>query len=253
MGIRSAAFYCQKVTNFIRHIYENRGFRAINYLDDFGSATVWEKAHNAYAVLKDLIHSSGLVDSVDKEVPPTCVMIFLRILFNFTEFTLSIDQSRMEEIRSLFEECFFKNKCSKKDLQSLLGRLQFVASCVRPGRRVFTMRLLALPRQFPKNGPVSIPEETQADLRWWRCFMEKYNGISMMPDSPWSEPDQVFATDACLEGCGGWCSGSFFHGEFPQFIMDRHLHITALDRYGGSETLGKIFPAEKESPFSAIT
>ena len=216
MGLSSAAFYCQKVTNFIRHIYEDKGFRAVNYLDDFGSATMWEKAHNAHAVLKDLIRSSGLVDSVDKEVPPTCVMIFLGILFNSTEFTLSIDQSRLEEIRSLLEEWLAKNKGSKKDLQSLLGKLQFVASCVRPGR-VFTMRLLALLRQIPNNGFVSIPEETRADLRWWRCFMEKYNGISMMPDSPWSEPDQVFATDACLEGCGGWCSGNFFHGATPAY------------------------------------
>ena len=134
----------------------------------------------------------------------------------------------MEEIRSLLEEWLVKNKCSKKDLQSLLGKLQFVASCVRPGS-VFTMRLLALLRQIPKNGSVLIPEEARADLRWWRCFMEKYNGISMMPDSPWSEPDQVFAMAACLEGSGGWCSSSFFHGEFPQFIKERHLHINALE------------------------
>ena len=152
-------------------------------------------------------------------------MIFLGILFNSTEFTLSIDRSRVEEIRSLLEEWLAKNKCSKKDLQSLLGKLQFVASCVRPGR-VFTMRLLALLRQIPKNGSVSIPEETRADLRWWRCFMERYNGISMMPCT---EPDQVFATDACLEGYRGWCSGSFFRSEFPQFIMERHLHINALE------------------------
>ena len=112
------------------------------------------------------------------------------------------------------------------------------------------MRLLALLRQIPKNGSVSIPEETRADLRWWRCFMEKYNGISMMPDSPWSEPDQVFATDACLEGCGGWCSGNFFHGKFPQFIMERHLHINALELLTVMVALklwGKLFRGKRIS------
>ena len=69
MILSSAAFYCQKVNDFIRHIYEDKGFRGVHYLDDFGFATMWEKAHNAQAVLKDLIRSSGLVDSVDKEVP----------------------------------------------------------------------------------------------------------------------------------------------------------------------------------------
>ena len=212
---------------------------------------MWEKAH---VVSKDLIHSSGLVDSVDKEVLPACVMIFPGILFNSTEFTLSIDRSRMEEIRSPLEEWLVKNKCSKKHLQSFLGKLQFVASCVRPGC-VFNMRLSALLRQIPKNGSVSIPEETRVDLRWWRCFMEKYNGISMMPDSPWSEPDQVFATDACLEGCGGWCSGSFFHGEFPQFLMERHLHINAFELLTVMVAL-KLwgnFSVGKKSPFCTIT
>ena len=33
----------------------------------------------------------------------------------------------------------------------------------------------------------------------------------------------------CLPGrLSGWCSGSFFHGEFPQFIMDLHIHALEL-------------------------
>ena len=170
---------------------------SLYYLDDFGSATMLEKAHNVQAVLKDLIRSSGLVDSVDKEVPPTCVMIFLGILFNSNEVTLSIDRSRMEEIRSLLEEWLDKNKCSKKDLQSLLGRLQFVASCVRPGR-VFIMWLLALLRQIPKNGSVLIPEEARADLRWWRCFMEKYNAYPWCQIRPGQNPTK------CLPWLPAW-------------------------------------------------
>ena len=35
MGLKSAALFCQRVTNFIRHILEDKGVCTVNYLDDF--------------------------------------------------------------------------------------------------------------------------------------------------------------------------------------------------------------------------
>ena len=37
------------------------------------------------------------------------------------------------------------------------------------------------------------------------------------------------ASDACLEGCGSWFNGKFFHTTFPQFIVDMNFHINALE------------------------
>ena len=47
----------------------------------------------------------------------------------------------------------------------------------------------------------------------------------------WSLPDAVFASDACLTGCGAWyCEQQeFFHTEFPEFILDKNLSINALE------------------------
>ena len=36
MGLKSAALFCQWVTNFIRHILEDKGVSKVNYLDVFG-------------------------------------------------------------------------------------------------------------------------------------------------------------------------------------------------------------------------
>ena len=38
MGLRSAAYICQRVTNAIVYAHTNMGFWSTNYLDDFGSA-----------------------------------------------------------------------------------------------------------------------------------------------------------------------------------------------------------------------
>lgn len=228
MGLKSSAFFCQKTTNLIRHMFEDKQFKAVNYLDDFGASEKWNRVNEAQAALKRLLKDSGLDESVEKEVSPTCIMVFLGILFNTILFTISIDEGRLHEIRQLIDQWLVRVRCTRRDLQSLLGKLRFVASCVRPGR-IFTNRLLAFLRQMPISGSASVPDETKQDLRWWKRFMGVYNGVSMMPEEPWSAPDEVFSTDACLEGCGGWFSGAFFHARFPQSISSKFLHVNALE------------------------
>lgn len=228
MGLKSSAFFCQKVTNLIRHILEDEGFEVVNYLDDFGGAETWDRAQSAFRALGDILDKAGLKDSKDKRIPPTVNMVFLGIMFDSENFMLSIDEDRLNEIRDLLDQWLERQSCSRNDLQVLLGKLNFVAACVRPGR-VFTMRLLSLLRATPKTGSIPVPRDTKADLLWWRRFLFVYNGISIMPELPWSEPDELLSTDACLEACGGWSQGHYFHTLFPTAIMEKCLHINALE------------------------
>ena len=45
----------------------------------------------------------------------------------------------------------------------------------------------------------------------------------------WSRPDDILATDACLEGCGGLCENVYFHTRYPDFIKCMNLCIHALE------------------------
>ena len=69
------------------------------------------------------------------------------------------------------------------------------------------------------------------DIMWWREFLPHYNGVSMMPLERWSQPDSVFASDACLVGCGAWEPelGQFFHAVFPDHIITQARHINGLE------------------------
>ena len=55
--------------------------------------------------------------------------------------TLEVTPDREVEISLLEESWLKKKKSSLKELQSLLGKLHFIAGCVRPGR-IFVSRLL---------------------------------------------------------------------------------------------------------------
>lgn len=71
------------------------------------------------------------------------------------------------------------------------------------------------------------------DIWWWQIFLPHYNGVSLIPTSPWSILDAVFAPDACLSECGGMSSTEYFHSVFPDFIATvctgiRHLELLVV-------------------------
>ena len=228
MGLRSAALCCQRVTNLISHICRQQGLSIVNYLDDFGGAATWSDAPQAYDALGRVLSLAGLTEAADKACPPASVMTFLGVQFDTKSLTLTITPDRLIEIQSLLAQWAQKTKSTRHELQSLLGKLQFVAACVRPGR-VFISRLLNFLRTTAESGSFVIPPDALADIAWWQRFLPLYNGVSMMPWEEWSQPDGVVSTDACLSGCGGWVEGEYFHALFPLHILLQNLHINALE------------------------
>ena len=90
-------------------------------------------------------------------------------------------------------------------------------------------RILNFLRSCPKLGECLIPDELKAYIRWWLTFLPLYNGISMIPDPDWSDPDDIIACDACLTGAGGWYQGQYFHATFPSYIQNLGMHIDGLE------------------------
>jgi hypothetical protein len=228
MALRSAAHICQRLTNAVTFIYSKGGWIAVNYLDDFGSAETWDKAEEAFTELGRVIKACGLEESPDKACSPNGLMIFLGVLFNTNDLTLSVTEERLSEILQLLDSWVRKVSATHKEVQKLIGKLNFVAKCVRPGR-IFISRMLEFLRSFTSDESQILCFEFRKDVDWWVQFLPLYNGVSMMAIEEWSEPDEVFACDACLVGAGGWCNGQYFHCSFPEFIQQDSLHINALE------------------------
>ncbi|VDI36493.1 Hypothetical predicted protein [Mytilus galloprovincialis] len=237
MGLRSSALICQRITTAVSFMFYKMGYMVINYLDDFGGADTVDKADEAYIALGALLDSCGLEESKQKGVAPTTRMEFLGITVDTVKLTLEVTSDRVLEISLLVQAWLRKKKASLRELQSILGKLHFVSTCVRPGR-LFVSRLLLnwLRSAFPSNVVGSghkiyrkIPVEVQKDLLWWHRFLSSYNGISMMSLEDWSSPDEIFSSDACLEGFGAITSNQYFHAVFPSDITKDQLHINCLE------------------------
>lgn len=182
-----------------------------------------------YNSLQTLLTNLGLTEKLSKACPPSTTQTVLGILIDTVSMTLSVTPERLNEIHELLKLWLTKKSATKRELQSLVGKLSFVTKCVRQSR-IFLNRLLTLLRSVKSNHHfVRLTQEFRKDLFWWQEFVNVYNGVSLIPRITWSSPDAIFATDSCLTGCGGVNATSFFHSPYPQSILDLNLPIHCLE------------------------
>ena len=61
-------------------------------------------------------------------------MVFLVVLLNTVTMTLEVTPERLAEIRALIFQWIDMSSASLTQIQSSLGKMNFIASCVRPSR-----------------------------------------------------------------------------------------------------------------------
>ena len=230
MGLRSAAMACQRVTQAVCFMLSQAGCDVLSYLDDFMGIAAPSNAAPQYAFSGTLLHSLGLQESSHKACPPSTQVTCLGVLFDTVAFTMSVTPARLQELKEhLLPLWLTKKSATKTELQSLIGKLSFVSKCVRPGR-LFLTRILDTLRSLRRHHHrIKLSAEFRKDIHWWLRFISVYNGVSLIPTELWSEPDGVFSTDACLNGCGGMSTDQYFHTVFPAELLLRFQTIHLLE------------------------
>ena len=223
MGLRSAAYICQRVTESVLYMFREEGFEALVYLDDFAGVDKPERGEKAFKRLGEILDEVGLEESKAKANPPDTKMLFLGILFDSVEMNMQIDMDRIVAVREELEAWENKTSATKKEIQSIVGKLSFMAKCVRPGR-LFIARMLETLKGCADKGRTELDREFLMDIKWWKEVMPRFNGVSLIPGK-WSQEDEVLSVDACLTGAGGKCENEFFHTVFPEMVMQQTKDI----------------------------
>ena len=227
MGLVSSSYVAQRITNAITYIHRNAGFFALNYLDDFGSAEHENMAWRSYMALERLLENLGVDESKKKAQPPSTRMEFLGTTLDSTTMTMEVSPNRLLELTELIDMWLMKENFNRKQLEKLIGKLQFVTNCVRSGR-IFISRLINTLSGLREKTLYPITEEIQKDLQWWKHFLPKYNGISII----WLEKptwNQLLATDASLTGLRGICDNEYFRTSVPEDINWKFTNIAQLE------------------------
>ncbi len=94
-----------------------------------------------------------------KACGPDSTTVFLGIQFDTVKLTLSVTNERLVEIIALLKKWELKSSATKKQVQQLIGKLNFVAKCVRPGG-IFISRMLEILRGLKMMGLDQYPQSS---------------------------------------------------------------------------------------------
>ena len=97
---------------------------AVNYLDDLAGAEKWDRADNAFADLGKVLNNSGILESKEKACGPSTKIIFLGVMFDTVNMTLTITPERLIEISLLLVFWLSKFEAEKKSSHETFPSIQ---------------------------------------------------------------------------------------------------------------------------------
>ena len=93
---------------------------------------------------------------------------------------MRLPERKLEELKSLVDQWQEKRFCTKKELQSLVGKLQHASKVVRSGRTFLRRMFELLKGTAKKQHFIRLNTQFHSDLMWWRVFLRSWNGVSML-------------------------------------------------------------------------
>ena len=239
-GLRHSGLQGQRLTDALSWIHRRLGlettaerqFNVVNYSDDLGGVeTELDRALESFNTLKVLMDDLGLEESAKKAEAPAQKMVYLGVMFDTVNMEMRVPPDKLAEIKSEIGSWSRKSTITRKNLQSLLGKLFWVSRVVRLAR-IFMGRLLQQLRDMSgmgENQKVKLSEHSKKDLKWWSRYLEHFNGITMIiEEDPFplelsqmlDRPHAVYAGDATPMAGGGWHGKEYWSQLLPRYLQD---------------------------------
>lgn len=130
MGLTCACLAMQRTAPALRYIHNQMGYYLCPYIDDFAGCEAPEQAWAAYEALGRMMRDVGAKKSMEKAIPPTPIMEFLGNNLNTLDMTISVTPDRLEELSRELDAWEEKALTTRKQLESIIGKLQFCCNCV---------------------------------------------------------------------------------------------------------------------------
>ena len=239
----------QRFSNSLKHLIEflyGRQYTMVNYLDDFlFIETSRFQCNELVRIFLHLCNEIGAEVSLDKTEWSSNYVIFLGILLDGHNLTLSIPEEKRIKALVMLNMFKDKKKSTVKHLQVLTGFLNFLSRAVVPGR-AFTRRIYSkfanLDRSKMKHyHHVSLDKEFKFDCEIWRFFLENAKNLAICRpmidlNKFESATELCFYTDSSANeklGCGGIFDRDWFFLQWePNYIRKYKPSIEYLELFG---------------------
>ena len=188
-GLSIAPYVFWRISNFITKVasahYSVR--HVIPYMDDFliistGNSEM-EADVNAtadFANFRHCLRDIGFSINEAKVVPPSLVVTFLGIVIDTVKRNLSVPTEKLNDILLHLNSFANKRKARKREVEKLVGRLNFAAKVVRGGRTFLRRMIDVVNSRVSHNAQVHLNASFREDVQWWLKFASSWNGLAVM-------------------------------------------------------------------------
>ncbi|MBV2113440.1 MAG: hypothetical protein KUF82_21005 [Candidatus Thiodiazotropha sp. (ex Ctena orbiculata)] len=213
--------------------------KLLHYLDDFlfGGKKGTNQCASIMAVFQDKMTLLGVPVASEKTEGPTTKICFLGLEIDSEEMVIRIPKSKIDEITQKIEEILPRQKCTLKQMQSLIGSLNFACRAVTPGRPFCRRLINAICGLTKQHHHLRITAGMKKDLTLWLQFFKNFNGVSVFHERFWvsNEDIQLFTDSAGGSdlGFGAYFAGKWSCGAWPQSWVSQGIteDITVLELF----------------------
>ena len=185
----------------------------------------------------DVCHCLGVPIAPEKTEGSTKSLVFLGLQIDSVMQTITIPSEKLAEIREKIKTVIQMKKVSLKQLQSLIGSLNFACRAIAPGRAFLRQLIGSTIALKAPHHVTRVNANMKADLDMWLDFLKNHNGVSVFREQLWTTShDLEFFTDAA----GFIGLGIFFNGKWAQAKWGEHFHQESVS--SNNITFLELFP-----------
>lgn len=204
-------------------------------LDDFffGSESYHECGHGLDSFI-GLCNISGIPVAPHKTVRPCHCMIFMGSEWDTQTMEIRLPLDKLRRYSNHIQQILAAGKSTLKDIQSIIGQLQYSTSVVNTGK-AFLRRLinLTIGMSVPHH-EITLTPGAKLDLEIWMRFLADSNGRSFLYEPHLAHSHSVHMySDSSFKGYGASYGSYWIQGIWPDSWKrnPKKFHINVLEMY----------------------
>ena len=207
----------------------------LHLLDDFLTIdSPSTEALRTMALLHHVFARLGIQLSNTKNMGPCTELEYLGITLDTIKMEARLPEDKLHRITELVHQFINRKSCTKRDMLSLLGHLNFACRVIIPGRS-FVSYLITLSTQAKElHHHISLNAECRLDLEMWHKFLNGWNGKSFFLDTETIQASDIqLFTDSTDKAFGGIYKHQWFQDVFPEELScsDNALSMALFEIY----------------------
>ncbi len=210
----------------------------VHLLDDFLIISPPDSIPAKHLLTTQKVFSElGIPLALDKTAGPSTSIEFLGINLDSQKFQASLPKEKIDRMILVASTLAANPICSKRELLSVLGHLNFAMRIIPQGRPFISHLLTLASSTHALEDQIALTDPFCNELSLWISFFKRWNGLSFFYKNLISSPVdiQLFTDAAPSIGYGGFYQGRWFASTWP-------CQLSNLPQSAASSALFELYP-----------